>query len=137
MAGVGAWYSLSMDTSTNELVVLLKEQNELLHKMYDSQVKLNKAQKQREWLQIGLKLLPFVIVLVVFLWLYFSIMSTLNDLTSQVNGIRESVNSTLGLLTEQFTKMNTYFSSLIISLKGILPDLGNFPDLIKDQFLSS
>lgn len=137
MEGLVPWYSLCMEVSNNELVTLLKQQNELLRKLYDSQVKLNKAQKQREWLQIGLKLLPFVIVLVVFLWLYLSIMSTLNDLTSQVNGIRESVNSTFGLLTEQFSKMDAYFSSLLNSLKGLFPDLGNFPDLIKDHFLSS
>lgn len=114
-----------MDGSNAELVALLKEQNELLHKLYDSQVKLNKAQQHREWLQIGLKLLPFVIVLIVFLYLYWNITMALNDLTTQVNDIRESVNSTFGLLTEQFLRMNEYFTTLLGSLKNLLPNLGD------------
>lgn len=115
----------------------LERQNDLLQKIYDLQLRQSKQQKHRDLLQMLLKVLPFLILLAVFLWLYWEVTSGINELTSQVTDIRDSVNSTFGLLTDQFQKMNEYFTTLLTSMKGFLPNLGDFPDLIKDQFLAS
>lgn len=125
-----------MDKSS-EIVALLKEQNVLLQKLYDAQTKTFTAQQHRDLFQIGLRLLPLLLVLAFLGWLYWSFSTTLNELTSQVTDIRESVNSVFGLLTDQFSKMETFFQSLLTGFKTMFPNIENFPNLIKDQFLSS
>ncbi len=123
-----------MEKTDSQIVDLLQEQNELLHKLYDSQIKINKAQKHREWFMVFLKLLPFIVVLVVVLYLYFSIQAAVNDLTMQVQDIRESVNSVFTLLTNQFQSINEHFGKLLTGVKGIVPDFGGMADSLKDTF---
>ncbi|MCA9374539.1 hypothetical protein KC725_05265 [Candidatus Peregrinibacteria bacterium] len=126
-----------MPNETSELVQELRKQNELLQKIYDLQLRTNKQQKHRDLLDMALKVLPFVIVLILLAYIYWQMTTSINNLTTQVTDIRTNVESTFGLLTNQFSQMNEYFSSLLSNVKTMIPDFGNVPGLIQEQFLSS
>ncbi|HMR01542.1 MAG TPA: NUDIX domain-containing protein, partial [Candidatus Gracilibacteria bacterium] len=136
----GMWrvgYNPRMPNETSELVQELRKQNELLQKIYDLQLRTNKQQKHRDLLDMALKVLPFVIVLILLAYIYWQMTTSINNLTTQVTDIRTNVESTFGLLTNQFSQMNEYFSSLLSNVKTMIPDFGNVPGLIQEQFLSS
>jgi len=117
-----------------QVVALLKEQNELLHKLYDSQVKLNKAQRHREWLIISIKLIPFILGFLVLLYLYFSVSSAVNDLAVQVRGVKDGIDSVFSLLTDQFESIHAQFSNIIGGMKGLVPNFGDMANSIKESF---
>lgn len=126
---------MAQDTTT--LVEHLEKQNELLQKIYDLQLRQVQHQKRHEMTEILLKVLPFVIVLVLLVWLYWQMTTALNELTTQVTDIRVNVESVFGLLTNQFATINEYFSALFSNIKLLIPNFGDVPDLIQEQFLSS
>lgn len=129
-----------MPNETSILVEEIRKQNDLLQKMYELQNRQERERKRSEHLRLAVQILPFVIILLIIGYLYWQISSSLNGLTTQVTNIRTNVESTYGLLAQQFEHMNEYFSGLVTNLKGLVPDLPNFrevPNLIEEQFLSS
>lgn len=126
-----------MPNETTALVEEMRKQNELLQKMYDLQLRGQKQAKHRDMRDVALRVLPFVVVLVIVGYVYWQMTTSINNLTTQVTDIRTDVESTFGLLTDQFANMNTYFTALLSNMKSLVPDFGSVPGLIQEQFLSS
>lgn len=123
-----------MEKATSEIVALLKEQNELLRQLYDMQTKSAKSARHREWFQLALKLLPFVVVLAVVIYLYWSFSQSLHELTVQVTDIRESVGSVITIMKDQFSRLNEHFTTLLSGVRSLIPNLdeltNSFTDLL-------
>ncbi|HLG25953.1 MAG TPA: hypothetical protein VI588_04200 [Candidatus Gracilibacteria bacterium] len=118
--------------SSSDVIALLQEQNQLLKQLLDVQKKDTVEQKRREWFMIGLKMLPYILIAGLLLWIYFSVSAYLAELNSQITEIRTNIDGVFKVLSDQYEFLKAGFGKLGDALSAVLPGIGGMAEKVKD-----
>ncbi|MBD3328093.1 hypothetical protein GF340_02190 [Candidatus Peregrinibacteria bacterium] len=130
------------DWLSNEerIIQLLEEQNKLLKKL----VHVERGQGRRAWVQFFIKNLPIIILLVVLVYMYFSLQAYLRAINAEISAIQGNVGSVFTLLEDQYSFLSGAFGQVLNTLKSYLPNLTDLQQIdlsglseLSDQIKSS
>jgi len=124
---------MEISEQNNKIINLLEEQNKMLKQMLSLQQTEIKAEKRERILHYAAKAVPYIILLIVIIWIYFSIKTYLDSLNQQIGEIKNSVGSVFETLNNQYEFLKSSLGNLFSSFKNLIPDFSGIGEKIKES----
>lgn len=112
------------NSASTDIVTLLQEQNRLLSELVTMTKKTEHEEKRRRITNLIIKMIPYIIIMIILIWMYISITSYLASLDQQISQISDKVGGVFTTVNNQFDYIKTAFSNFFGSVKSIVPDMG-------------
>lgn len=109
-------------THSPDVITLLQEQNKLLTELVSMQKRTDHEEKQRRIIHTIIKMIPYLIITIILIWMYISITSYLASLDAQIGEIKNSVGNVFDTVNDQFTYLKTTMGNFLTSVKSIVPN---------------